>query len=167
MSEQFWSQLAATGVGGLIAAIAGFVAIRYGKKLDRQDRRASLLVEAYADWAKSLEELLSHHVNLYTLKQQVQTAVSQEHKTQAKEELIRVSQETGDAGRRADSAHYRILLLDTRVRFRERVAQIMEDSMMRGMDALDSQALVTEYRRRADGIRADLKKLLKECASAT
>ena len=149
----------------MIAAIAGLVAIRYGKRLDRLDRRASRVVEAYADWAKALEETLSHHDNWYKLAAQRDQAVAAvDVKARWEDELIRVSRLAGDAGRRLDGAHYRILLLDTRKTLRDAVSRITADTMMIELRGLDARTTASAYSAKADQIRHALKKLLAEHA---
>ncbi len=167
MSEEFWSQMAATATGGMIAAIAGIVAIRYGKRLDRRDQRASLLVDAYADWARRLEETLSHHENFFKIAAQRSGATTDpDTKTRWNDEIIRVSTQAGDAGRRLDAAHYRILLLEQRRPFRDKVSGITAKSLMHGHETAEFQADPSSYAAQAKSLREELTALLKKLADA-
>lgn len=167
MSEEFWSQMAATATGGMIAAIAGIVTIQYGKRLDRRDQRASLLVEAYANWARHLEETLSHHENFFKIAAQCTGAMPDpDTKTRRDDEIIRVSTQAGDAGRRLDAAHYRILLLEQREPFRDKVSRITADSLMLEHETDAFQADPSSYAAQARSVREQLTGLLKELAEA-
>ena len=167
MTEQFWTQLLATAVGGMIAAIAGVVTIRYGKKLDREDKRTFLIIDAYAEWAKSMEETLSHYDNFHRLAaQHTPAALDGETKGHWSNEIIRVSILAGDAGRRLDSARYRILLFEKRQSFRDEVSRITEASMMWELKESPVAARSSQYSVYAKQIREDLSTLLRDFAAA-
>ena len=167
MSEEFWSPMLATVIGGMIAAFAGALTMYYGKKLERKDKRRSLLTDAYAEWARCLEETLSPHDNFYRLLAlHDKTSAGTEERAKCKEETMRVSTEAGNAGRRLDSAHYRILLLENRKQLRNEVSQITDASMMQELGGIGSGVSPSQYSTRAKQIRQDLKKFFRMLADS-
>lgn len=132
MGAEFWIPLAGSLLGVLIGALIAMGTMLLGKRVDRRDKHWFILVEAYADWSRALEETLSHHQNFYELIAQKGTFEDDPAGKQLwKAESVRVSSVAGDAGRRLDSARYRILLLEARPKHRKRVSEITENSMMK------------------------------------
>lgn len=130
MTEQFITQLAATGLGGLIAAAAGIGTIIIAKRVDRKDRHRSELIDAFSAWAESFESLLSITSNFCELIIGYDSdSMQPDFKKMYDAEILRVAAEAGSAGRRLDAARFRIVLLEDEESVRDKVSELTKSTM--------------------------------------
>lgn len=166
MTGQLWWTLVGTVLGGIIALASSVVTTLLTKRIDRKEKRELLRLEAYSDWTRCLEELLSHHSNYYDLIA-LEARIEQGKEVETwKQEVMRVSTKTGDSGRRFDAAYYRLLLLETRAAFRGEVVQITEASKLKELAGVGSEALSAPVRTRANELRERVTRLLQDLARA-
>jgi hypothetical protein len=167
MDHQFWAQLIGTVVGGLVATTGAVITMLVGKRADREQQRAVRLCDAYCEWAQHLEEALSHHENYYSLAAQKETMGGDSSmKEKWKDEVMRVSIAAGEAGRRLDAAHYRVLLLESRRSFCDEVTRLTEDSMMKELAGATPTQMAPRCKECAASLRERLKAFLRRLAAA-
>ncbi len=162
MDNQFWAPLIGTLVGGLVAAASAVITMLAGKRIDRRQEHAVQLRDAYFEWARHLEETLSHHENYYSLVAQKGTmAGDSSTKARWEDEVMRVSIVAGEAGRRLDVAYYRVLLLESRQSFRDDVTRLTENSMMKELADKSPTQMASSFKKCAADLRLRLKTLLR------
>ncbi len=163
-----WLVLIGVVVGGILGVEGTLRATRLQSRLAREDRRQSVVREALVEWARCMEHLLSHHENYYGLVELVsrhaQPATDAAIKAQG--EVIRVSQECGNASRELESAFYRFLIVETDASSREEVARLHEQTKIRELDAIATDQREQHCRQLAAAIRKDLEEFLKRRAES-
>ena len=159
MTEQFITQLAATGLGGLIAAAAGIGTIIIAKRVDRKDRHRSELIDAFSSWAESFESLLSITSNYCDLIIGYDAdSMQPDFKKMYDAEILRVAVEAGNAGRRLDAARFRIVLLEDEKTVRDTVSKLTKSTMTKW--AADNKRNARDYLARVPSLRTELDILL-------
>lgn len=155
MTEQFIAQLAATALGGVIAAIAGIATIRIAKRLDRKDRQRSELIDAFATWAESFENLISITSNYCDLITTYQPAsMPPDLKKMNDAEILRVGVEAGNAARRLEAARFRIALLGERKWAGDKVVELTKATKINM--AGDKKSNAHAYMKKVPALRKNL-----------
>lgn len=163
-----WRVLIGVVVGGLIGTAGTLRRTRLQSRLEREDRRQSVVREALVEWARCMEHVLSHHENYFGLTELVSRhADPQTSRTsKAKDEVVRVAQECGNASRELDSAFYRYLIVETDPSVRAEVARLNEQTRFSELGAVAQDQRIDRFREGAANIRQDLVDFLQRRAKS-